>query len=64
MGRVVDPEGLILIHTKREARDKPQEGGFIGDSILIHTKREARDVQLGSSLCLCKDFNPHEARSS
>ena len=55
---------MILIHTKREARDLADMKikGLL--TILIHTKREARDVPAVLRRCRVKNFNPHEARSS
>ena len=43
---------MILIHTKREARDQ-QEKESLEEyaNILIHTKREARDAGSGEKSC-------------
>ena len=46
---------MILIHTKREARDDRHAGGrYDLDRILIHTKREARDDKLAPRLLRLK----------
>ena len=40
---------MILIHTKREARDLIKAATTQADLILIHTKREARDETGGAN---------------